>query len=53
MDQWLNEFAYRISIQWAVFAISIFSTLLIALGTVSYRAIRAATINPVETLRTE
>jgi putative ABC transport system permease protein len=53
MDQWLNGFAYRIPIQWAVFAISIFSTLFIALLTVSYRAIRAATINPVETLRTE
>lgn len=53
MDQWLSGFAYRIPIQWAVFAISIFSTLFIALLTVSYRAIRAATINPVETLRTE
>jgi putative ABC transport system permease protein len=53
MDQWLSGFAYRIPIHWAVFAISIFSTLFIALSTVSYRAIRAATINPVETLRTE
>lgn len=53
MDHWLNSFAYRISIHWLVFAISILSTLIIALLTVSYRAVRAATINPVETLRAE
>ncbi|HEY0742127.1 MAG TPA: ABC transporter permease [Chryseosolibacter sp.] len=53
MNEWLNGFAYNIDIHWSVFAISIIATCVIALATVSYRAIKAAVTNPVETLRTE
>ena len=53
MHEWLNGFAYRTSIQWTDFMIGIAATLTIALGTVSYRAIRSAVSNPVEVLRTE
>lgn len=53
MNQWLEGFAYRISIPWTVFVIGIVSTLVIALLTVSYRSAEAARTNPAETLRTE
>jgi putative ABC transport system permease protein len=53
MNKWLQEFAYRIEINWVIFAISGFCTLLIALLTVSYQAIKAAIANPVKSLRTE
>jgi len=49
MDNWLNNFAYRISISPSVFLLSA----AIALITVSWQAIRAATANPVESLRYE
>ena len=53
MNQWLEGFAYRISIPWTVFLIGVVSTLVIALITVSYRSAEAARTNPAETLRTE
>lgn len=53
MREWLSGFAYRTSIQWTDFVIGIVATLIIALGTVSYRAIRSAVSNPVDVLRTE
>jgi len=53
MSQWLEDFAYRISIGWWVFAIAGLAALLIALFTVSYQAIKAALTNPVKNLRTE
>ncbi|HEY0653213.1 MAG TPA: ABC transporter permease [Chryseosolibacter sp.] len=53
MNEWLNGFAYNIDMHWSVFLIAVVATSFISLGTVSYRAIRAAIINPVETLRTE
>ncbi|MBT1705967.1 ABC transporter permease, partial [Chryseosolibacter indicus] len=53
MRQWLQSFQYHINIQWWVFAIGIATTMFISLATVSYRAIRAAIINPVTTLRSE
>ena len=53
MNQWLQGFAYHISIPWTVYIIGIVSTLLIALVTVSYRSAEAARTNPAETLRTE
>ena len=53
MNQWLEGFAYRISIPWTVYVIGIASTLVIALLTVSYRSAEAARTNPAETLRTE
>jgi putative ABC transport system permease protein len=53
MNRWLQDFAYRISISWWVFAAAGIIALLIALVTVSSQAIRAALANPVKSLRTE
>ena len=53
MNKWLEDFAYRIDINWWVFAVAGFIALLIALITVSFRAIKAAIANPVKSLRTE
>jgi len=50
---WLQDFAYRIHIEWWVFAATGMAVLGIALGTVSTQAIRAAMANPVKNLRTE
>ncbi len=53
MNKWLEAFAYRIDIEWNIFAMAGVFTLLIALLTVSYQAIKAAVANPVKSLRTE
>lgn len=53
MNKWLQDFAYRIEISWWVFVLSGGIALVIALLTVSYQAIKAATKNPVEALRYE
>ncbi|HLK29394.1 MAG TPA: ABC transporter permease, partial [Puia sp.] len=55
MYNWLNDFAYRINIyfQWWVFLLAGVLAAMIALVTVSFQAIKAATANPVKSLRTE
>lgn len=53
MNSWLGSFAYRIPIYWWVFAIAGSATMIIALLTVSWQALRAATTNPVKALRYE
>lgn len=53
MNQWLNEFAYKIEIGPSIFIIGLGITFLIATCTVGYRSLRAATVNPVESLRSE
>ena len=53
MSQWLSDFKFAITIGWDLFAISMAAGLLIALLTVSYHAIRTASINPAETLKYE
>ena len=53
MNKWLLDFAYRIDTSWLVFALSGCIALVIAILTVSWQAIRAATANPVESLRYE
>ncbi|MFC2121514.1 ABC transporter permease [Bacteroidota bacterium] len=53
MNKWLENFAYRISIEWWVFLVAGFTTLLIALLTISWQALKAATANPVESLKYE
>ncbi len=53
MNKWLQNFAYRINIGWWTFLLAGAMTLVIAILTVSYQAIRAATANPVEALRYE
>jgi putative ABC transport system permease protein len=53
MNNWLEDFAYRIHVQWWVFVLAGAGALLIALVTVSFQTIRAALSNPVKNLRTE
>ncbi|MBJ7881843.1 ABC transporter permease [Gelidibacter salicanalis] len=53
MNKWLENFAYRIEIEWWMFVFTGIATILIALMAVSYRAIKAAIANPVKSLRTE
>jgi putative ABC transport system permease protein len=53
MNKWLQDFAYRINIQWWVFIAAAVTALLIALITISFQSIRAAVSNPVKSLRTE
>lgn len=52
-DGWLQDFAYRIEIKWWMFALAGVVAVGVALFTVSFQAIRAATANPVESLRDE
>jgi putative ABC transport system permease protein len=53
MDNWLQGFPYRTNIGLWIFVIAAISTILIALATVSFQAIKAAVANPVKNLRTE
>jgi putative ABC transport system permease protein len=53
MHNWLQDFAYRISIPWWVFIIAGIAAALIALVTISVQAIKAGVANPVKSLRTE
>lgn len=53
IDSWLNGFAYRINIGWIVFIFSALTTIAIALLTISYESIKAASSNPVKSLRSE
>jgi ABC-type antimicrobial peptide transport system permease subunit len=50
---YLDQFAYKIELGPSVFLMGIGASLLIALITVSYKSIKAATVNPVESLRYE
>lgn len=52
-NKWLEDFAYRISIEWWVFAVAGVASLLIAFLTISTQAIKVAVANPVKSLRTE
>lgn len=53
MNKWLEDFSYRIEIQWWVFAIAAFLAVAISILTVSYQSIKAAIVNPVNSLRSE
>ena len=53
MNKWLEDFAYRININWSVFVFAGIIALFIALVTVSFQAVKAAVANPVKSLRTE
>ena len=53
MHNWLQDFAYRINIQWWVFALAGIISLFIALITISFQALKAAVANPVNSLRSE
>jgi putative ABC transport system permease protein len=53
MNNWLQDFAYRININWWMFLMAGVITILIALFTISFQAIKAALANPVKSLRSE
>jgi len=53
MDKWLQDFAYRIELNWWIFTVVGLLALAVALITLSFQAIRAAVSNPVNSLRTE
>lgn len=53
MNQWLADFAYKIEIGPGIFALAGGAALLIALATVSWQSIKAALMNPVNSLRSE
>jgi len=53
MNKWLQNFAYKTQLSWWIFAMAGLIALIIALLTVSWQSWRAATKNPVESLRYE
>jgi putative ABC transport system permease protein len=53
MNHWLQDFAYRITIGWGVFALAALLAIGIAVLTVSFQAVKAALANPIKSLRTE
>jgi putative ABC transport system permease protein len=53
MNQWLQDFAYRISIGWWIFIAAGLLALVIAFVTIGFQAIKAGIANPVRSLRTE
>lgn len=53
MSQWLNDFAYKIDIEWWMFAGAALLAVGIALLTVSFQSVKAALMNPVKSLRSE
>ena len=53
MQKWLSDFAYKIDLGIGVFALALAGTLVVAALTVGFKALRAATANPVESLKSE
>jgi putative ABC transport system permease protein len=53
MYKWLQNFAFRINIPWWAFVLAGFITVMIAVLTTSFQAIKAAIANPVKSLRSE
>ena len=53
ISSWQNRFAYKTELSWWIFALACVSALLLAILTVSWQSLRAATKNPIEALRYE
>ena len=53
MHKWLGDFAYRTSLSWWMFIFAGIAAIVIAFGTISFQAIKAAIANPVKSLRSE
>jgi putative ABC transport system permease protein len=53
LDSWLSNYDYRVNISWIVFVVATVIAVLITIITVSFQAIKAASMNPVKSLRTE
>ncbi|WP_295126745.1 ABC transporter permease [uncultured Chitinophaga sp.] len=53
MHKWLNDYAFRINIEWWVFVLAGAGAIVIGLLTVSFHSVKAAVMNPARALRTE
>ncbi|HWJ29126.1 MAG TPA: FtsX-like permease family protein, partial [Flavisolibacter sp.] len=53
MNNWLQNYKYRIEINWWIFLMAGVAAILIAVITISFQSVKAATANPVKSLRTE
>ena len=53
MVRWLQQYTYRISLEWWMYALAGITAIVIALMTVSIQSVRAALMNPVKALRSE
>jgi len=53
MNQWLDDFAYRIAIPWWAFAIAGLLMMVVAVFTISFQSMKAALMNPIKSLRSE
>jgi len=53
MDNWMDSFAYQAGMSWLNFMLSALVTVVITMGSISFYAIRAASINPAITLKSE
>jgi putative ABC transport system permease protein len=53
MSKWLQDYSYRIQINWIIFAVSGLMAIIIAIITVSFQAGKAAMTNPVKSIKTE
>jgi predicted permease len=53
MHKWLQNFTFRIELNWWLFFAGGMASMIVALATIGYQAIKAATANPVKSLRTE
>ncbi|GAA4446997.1 ABC transporter permease [Nibrella saemangeumensis] len=53
MDQWLEDFPYRVALEWWMFVLAGVLAIVIALLTISFQSVKAALTNPVKSLRSE
>jgi putative ABC transport system permease protein len=53
MNGWLEDFAYRTTINWWIFILAGLAAIVITLCTISFQSIKAALVNPVKSLRSE
>ena len=53
MQQWLQDYEYRIHIQWWMFIAAGGKAVIVALATISFQSIKAALLNPVKSLKSE
>ncbi|HTF17579.1 MAG TPA: hypothetical protein VK658_05870 [Chryseolinea sp.] len=53
MSRWLQDFAYRVTLSWWMFALGGGLALFMAMATVFFQAVKAAVANPVNSLRSE
>lgn len=53
MNGWLQDYPYRVILEWWIFALAVVGAIAITILTVSFQAIKAANANPVNSLRTE